>query len=327
MHIPDGYLGPQTYATLYAAMAPVWYLASKKVKEVFKARQVPLIALTSAFVFIIMMFNIPAPGGTSGHMVGGAVAAIILGPWAAVIAVSIALVMQALIFGDGGITAIGANCFNMAFIMPFSGYYTYKFIKGSALPLSKRGAAAACIAGYISLNLAALATAFELGMQPMLAHSPDGRPLYAPYPLSVTIPVMAVEHLFLFGIVEAIGTGLIVSYICKMEQGFLYARENEKFKPLWAILLFILLLTPLGLIAAGSAWGEWGSDKLNVMLGYVPEGLKNMENIWGAVLPGYNISGWEKSPIKTIAGYIISAALGSTVIVGIIYITQNFLKR
>lgn len=326
MHIPDGYLGPQTYGTLYAAMAPVWYLAAKKVKETFKAKQVPLIALTSAFVFIIMMFNIPAPGGTSGHMVGGAVAAIILGPWAASIAVSIALVIQALIFGDGGITAIGANCFNMAFIMPFSGYYIYRLIIGSASPLSRRGFIAAAVSGYISLNLASLATAFELGLQPIIAAASDGKPLYAPYPLSITIPVMALEHLFLFGPIEAIGTALVVSYIYKMDEHLLYKQEDMALKPLWLILILLIMLTPLGLLAQGAAWGEWGGDELNALLGYVPDGLKRLENIWTAVLPDYNIAGWE-SPVKTGIGYIISAAFGSSLIVMLVYLAGRFLKQ
>ncbi len=324
MHIPDGYLGPQTYTTLYAAMMPVWYLASKKVKEAFKARQIPLIALTSAFTFIIMMFNIPAPGGTSGHMVGAAVAAIILGPWAAVIAVSMALIIQALIFGDGGITAIGANCFNMAFIMPFSAYYIYKFICGNYSPTSKRGFLAAAVSGYISLNLASLATAFELGLQPIIAAASDGKPLYAPYPLSITIPVMALEHLFLFGPIEAIGTALVVSCIYKMGEHILY--KKEAFKPLWLILILLIMLTPLGLLAQGTAWGEWGSEELNAILGYVPNGIKELENIWTAVLPDYNIAGWE-SPVKTGIGYIISAGIGSSIIVMLVYLAGRFLKK
>lgn len=327
MHIPDGYLGPQTYTTLYASMLPIWYLASKKVKEAFKARQIPLIALSSAFVFIIMMFNIPAPGGTSGHMAGAAVAAIILGPWAAVIAVSIVLVIQALIFGDGGITAIGANCFNMAFIMPFSAYYIYKFICGNSSPASKRGFMAAAVSGYISLNLASLATAFELGLQPIIAVASDGKPLYAPYPLSITIPVMALEHLFLFGPIEAVGTALVVSYIYKMdEHGDRFQICPQNLKPIWFILVLLIMLTPLGLLAQGTAWGEWGGDELKAMLGYVPDGIKKLENIWTAVLPDYNIAGWE-SPVKTGIGYIISASLGSGIIVMLVYLAGRFFRN
>src|SRR5512146_3361879 len=114
MHIPDGYLSPQTYVPLSAVMVPYLALAARKVQSTIRARNVPLLAMGAAFSFVIMMFNIPIPGGTTGHAVGAVIVAILLGPWAASVAVSIALIIQALMFGDGGITAMGANCFNMA---------------------------------------------------------------------------------------------------------------------------------------------------------------------------------------------------------------------
>jgi cobalt/nickel transport system permease protein len=92
--------------------------------------------------------------------VGGVLVAILLGPWAACIAITVALVIQALLFGDGGITAIGANCFNMAVVLPFSGYYIYKAISRSSPINSKRRVIAAGIAGYIALNIAAVITGF-----------------------------------------------------------------------------------------------------------------------------------------------------------------------
>src|SRR5512140_1340455 len=107
MHIPDGYLSPQTYLSLYGIPIPILAVAARKVKQTLRSRHVPLLALGAAFSFVIMMFNVPVPGGTSGHAVGAVLVAVLLGPWAACIAVSIALIVQALMFGDGGITAIG----------------------------------------------------------------------------------------------------------------------------------------------------------------------------------------------------------------------------
>jgi len=101
MHIPDGYLGPATSGVFYAVMAPLWVAASRIVKKTLKARQVPLLAIGAAFSFVIMMFNVPIPGGSTGHAVGGVLVAILLGPWAAMIAITVALVIQALLFGDG----------------------------------------------------------------------------------------------------------------------------------------------------------------------------------------------------------------------------------
>ena len=166
MHIPDGYLGPNTYIAFWIIMIPVWYYAGKKLSMELRSKQVPLLALAAAFSFVIMMFNLPIPGGSTGHAVGGAIIGIVLGPWAAVIAISVALVLQALMFGDGGITAIAANCFNMAVVMPFVAYYAYKLISGGTEITSSRRVIAAAIAGYISLTLAAFFTGVEFGLQP-----------------------------------------------------------------------------------------------------------------------------------------------------------------
>ena len=109
MHIPDGYLSPATCAVGYLAALPLWATASRKVTKVVKTRNVPTLAVFAAVSFLVMMFNIPVPDGTTAHAVGGVVIAICLGPWAAVIAVSVALLIQALLFGDGGVLAYGVT--------------------------------------------------------------------------------------------------------------------------------------------------------------------------------------------------------------------------
>ena len=215
MHIPDGYLGPTTCGVFYAVMLPIWAAASRIVKKTLKAKQVPMLAIGAAFSFVIMMFNVPIPGGTTGHAVGGVLVAILLGPWAACIAITVALVIQALLFGDGGITAIGANCFNMAFVLPFAGYYLYKGISYNSPLSSKRRVVAAGIAGYLALNLAALFTGIEFGLQPLLHHSANGQALYCPYGLNVAVIAMVGEHLLVFGWVEALVTALVVKYLQK----------------------------------------------------------------------------------------------------------------
>jgi cobalt/nickel transport system permease protein len=227
MHIPDGYLGPATSGLMYAAMLPVWLAASRIVKKTLKTKQVPLLAIAAAFSFVVMMFNVPIPGGTTGHAVGAVLAAILLGPWAACIAVTVALVTQALLFGDGGITAIGANCFNMAFIEVFAGYYLYKLISGSSPVNSGRRVFAAGLAGYIALNIAALSTAIMFGIQPLLHKTATGQALYCPYGLNVAIPAMLGEHMLIFGWVEAIVTASVIKYLQKQDPLLLGAGEKE----------------------------------------------------------------------------------------------------
>jgi len=222
MHIPDGYLSPQTYLPLYGVSIGFWTIAQKKLKKQLSLKHVPYLAMAAAFSFLIMMFNIPIPGGTTGHAVGAAIIAILLGPWTAVLAVSVVLIIQALLFGDGGITAVGANCFNMAVVMPFVSYGIFKLVKGKTAG-GVRIAVAAFLAGYLGLVIAALFTALEFGIQPLIATAANGRPLYAPYPLSVAVPAMVLEHLFPFGMVEGLVTMLLLKYFLKHEPDLVYA--------------------------------------------------------------------------------------------------------
>jgi cobalt/nickel transport system permease protein len=225
MHIPDGYLSPQTYVPLYGITIGFWAIASNKIKKHMPLKYVPYIAMAAAFSFLIQMFNIPIPGGTTGHAVGGSIIAILLGPWTAVLAVSVVLIIQAILFGDGGITAIGANCFNMAVVMPFVSYGVFRLLKGSAEG-GRKVAAAAFLSGYIGLLFAALVTAIEFGIQPFIATGADGRPLYAPYPLSIAVPAMLIEHLLIFGIVEGLVTMLLLKHFLKHERNLVYALSN-----------------------------------------------------------------------------------------------------
>ncbi len=145
MHIPDGYLGPQTYLPLYGAALGFWSVALRKIKTALSTRHIPYVAMASVFSFLIMMFNIPVPGGTTGHAVGGGIIAVVLGPWTAVLAISVSLFIQALVFGDGGITAYGANCFNMAVVMPFVSYGVFQFLRRGS-----RGGARLSVAAFFS---------------------------------------------------------------------------------------------------------------------------------------------------------------------------------
>jgi cobalt/nickel transport system permease protein len=220
MHIPDGYLSPATCGVFGAVMIPIWATASKVVKKTLSVRQVPYLAIGAAFSFVIMMFNVPIPGGSSGHAVGGVLVAILLGPWAACIAITVALVIQALLFGDGGITAIGVNCFNMAFVLPFVGYYVYKLISSNSQSGSSRRVIAAGAGAYVGICAAALCAGIEFGIQPLLYHTANGQALYSPYGLNVAIPAMVAVHLLVFGWVEVIVTALVVKYLQKENSVF-----------------------------------------------------------------------------------------------------------
>ena len=207
MHIPDGYLSPATCAALYAGSAPFWYVALRRVARKIGTRLIPLISVFAAFSFVVMMFNLPLPGGTTGHAVGVGIAAVVLGPWASMLAISTALAIQAVFFGDGGITALGANCFNMAVVASLVSYTAYRLLAGRSGLTSQRRVWAAGIAGYLAINAAALLAAVEFGVQPMFFKDATGTPLYAPYPLGIAIPAMMAGHLTLAGMAEFVVSG------------------------------------------------------------------------------------------------------------------------
>ncbi len=330
MHIPDGYLSPATAAVMYAAAAPFWYRATRKIKALVASRAVPLIALFAAFSFVVMMFNVPLPGGTTGHAVGSVLAAIILGPWAAVLAVSVALIIQAFFFGDGGILAIGANAFNMAIAMPFVGYWVYRLFSRNAALTSSRRVIAAAVAGYLAINVAALLTALELGIQPMLFRDAAGQALYFPYGLNVSIPAMLLGHLTLAGIAEALITGLVVAWLQRTNPQLLEASSGipraatRVSRWAWGGLLALIALTPIGLLAPGTAWGEWGRAELEQLgLGYVPVGFDRWSSLWSAPIPDYDLPALNNPTVA----YILSAVLGVALVLAAIFALSWLLER
>ncbi len=228
MHIPDGFLGPETCIAGFAAMAPIWAISSYKMKKDLSSKQVPLLAMGAAFSFVIMMFNFPIPRGTTGHAVGAVLVAVLLGPWAATISISTALIIQALLFGDGGISTIGANCFNIAFVMSFVGYGIYRIISGKSGPKSFRRIVGASIGAYIALAVASMLAGFEFGIQPLLNHTDIGQALYCPYSVKVAVPTMLGEHLLVFGWVELAVTAIVLKFIQSQEPSLLEFKRKEK---------------------------------------------------------------------------------------------------
>jgi cobalt/nickel transport system permease protein len=216
---------------MFIIMIPIWLYAGYRVRKDLRSKQVPLLALSAAFTFVIMMFNVPIPGGSTGHAVGGAIIGIILGPWAAVVSISVALIIQAFVFGDGGITAIGANCFNMGVVIPFIGYYAYKLISGNSDIKSVRRIAAAVIAGYLSLSIASGFAGFEFGIQPYLYPAVNGQFPYMPYGLGVTLPAMLGEHMLFFSVLEALIAGLVFVYFQRNEPQLLEGKKPVKNVP------------------------------------------------------------------------------------------------
>ncbi|MCL6459828.1 MAG: cobalt transporter CbiM [Gorillibacterium sp.] len=307
MHIPDNYLSPSTCAVFAAVMLPVWRRASLNVKREITRQKMPLLGVGAAFSFLMMMFNLPLPGGTTGHAVGASLVAIFWGPYFAVISVSIALAIQALFFGDGGILSLGVNCFNMAFVMPFTAFYLFKLISSKFSGVRGR-TVAAFIAGYLSLNVAAFLTSLEFGIQPSLFTDQAGLPLYGPYGFATAIPAMMIPHLLVAGVLEGLVTAGVYRYVSRVSPEFIYQGSLKKIKHAYLHLAAMILLTPLGLLAVGTAWGEWGPDELQSTIGYVPKGMKSGFQ-FAAPLADYSLS-----KVHEVAGYFLSALIGVALI-------------
>jgi cobalt/nickel transport system permease protein len=343
VHIPDGYLSPQTCAAGFVVAVPMLGLAANRVRRRVKTRNVPTLAVLAAVCFVIMMFNVPIPDGTTAHAVGGALVAILLGPWAGLIAVTVALLFQALLFGDGGVLAFGVNVTNMGVVLPFVAYGIYRLLAGRSELTSPRRVVAGFLGGYVGINASALMVGIELGIQPDLFHDAAGAPLYSPYHLSQSIPAMMLAHLTVAGVAEGILTAAVIAYLQRANLPLLRVnhpgvpvdaeaaaadrRRRGRLRPgvvALVVMVVLVILTPLGLLAPGGAFGEGspGETASSLGLSAIPSGLAHYNAFWGhALLPDYAF-GEDSSPLA----YIVSAVIG-IVVVGLVVFGIGMLIR
>lgn len=201
MHIPDGFIDIKTSAAVAAASVIGVGAALKGAKAQLTEKSAPLAGLTSVFVFAVQMLNFPVAAGTSGHLLGGALAAVLVGPYAATLAITVVLMIQAFLFADGGLTALGLNVFNMSIIGVWVGYGTFLLIR-KIMPKNRASiAVAAAIAGFISVPAAAAGFVLEYAVGAT-----------ATYETSTVLTAMIGTHI-LIGIGEAIITFLTVSAV------------------------------------------------------------------------------------------------------------------
>ena len=200
MHIPDGFINPVTAVTMFAVSIAFLAWSWKKVKGDYPQSFVALLAISSAFVFAAQMINFPIVAGTSGHLVGGTFLAILLGPYAAMLSMTIVLLMQAFFFADGGLIAFGANVFNMAIIGGLS-FFVVKLLTRNSKS-TRRFASSVFIASWFSVVIGSLAAAFEIGFSPAFAGVGG---------IMITIPAILFWHVMI-GLGEgAITTTLVMS--------------------------------------------------------------------------------------------------------------------
>jgi cobalt/nickel transport system permease protein len=209
MHIPDGFLSLPVSLVTWVISIVLIAVALRQVKTDYQDRAVPLMGICAAFIFAAQMINFPIPGGTSGHLLGGTLAGVLLGPWAGTLVMTVVFIVQAVLFQDGGLTVLGANIFNMGLIGTFGGYYLYKALR-SALGYNRwRGMAiATTVTAWTSVVVGSLACALQLALSGTV-------------PLTVAVSAMVGWHV-LIGIGEALITLGAVSYVWRTRPDLLY---------------------------------------------------------------------------------------------------------
>ncbi|PKL95559.1 MAG: cobalamin biosynthesis protein CbiM [Gammaproteobacteria bacterium HGW-Gammaproteobacteria-8] len=209
MHISDGLIAPPAYVAATLLVAPFWALALRKLLQRFDERLIPRLAVMTALAFVLSTIMIPLPGGTSAHLIGIGLLVIACGFWAAFLAFSLVLLLQALLFGAGGVTALPINALCMGLV---GGAV---IALGHGLLARKLGGTRwSSLAGLlpvtVGIAVAALMIAVVLGIQPRLGQDDTGQPLYFPFGFAVTIPVIVLPHL-LIGVIEALLTAAVLT--------------------------------------------------------------------------------------------------------------------
>lgn len=199
MHIPDGFLNTGTTVAAWAVSAGGLGYAVNRVNRELGERQVPMMGVTAAFIFAAQMLNFTVAGGTSGHLLGGALAAILLGPWPAMLVLTSVLVVQALLFQDGGLLALGVNILNMAVIGVLVGWVTYVGLRRLLGEKTWATMVSGFSAAWLSVVIAALACAVELALS-------------GTSPWQVALPAMGLVHM-LIGIGEGLITVAVLAFL------------------------------------------------------------------------------------------------------------------
>lgn len=205
MHIPDGFLSPQTYLPAWGLAALAWTWAARGLRATLDETTVPRLAMATALAYALGLIMVPIPGGTSGHALGVAILALVFGVRQAFLACSLVLLLQSLLFGAGGITALPVNALAIGLCGALAAVGARRLFAGMG------ETASVALAAWLSVVVSGLVVALVLGIQPALAQRPDGSPLFFPFGLALTLPAVLVPHA-LIGVGEAVVTVLVFRY-------------------------------------------------------------------------------------------------------------------
>lgn len=303
LHIPDGFLNLTVSLIFWVLSGLAAAIAISKTNKSLGEKQVPLMGIMAAFIFAAQMLNFPVAGGTSGHFLGGALAAIVLGPWAGILVMTAVIALQGLLFQDGGLLVMGANIFNMGILTAMIGFGLYRIVSGSANKTVKL--AVAGVGAWLSTVAAALLTALQLWISGTSS-------------LQIVVPAMLGVHI-LIGIGEALITVAALAFIMQSRPDLLEAEKiAEKGGRGWVavgviISLVAVLLSPL---ASGA---PDGLERVAENLGFIETGL----NAPYQILPDYTIPFLGETPLST----IVAGAVGALVVLGLMVVVGRMLEK
>ncbi|MEA5573945.1 energy-coupling factor ABC transporter permease [Calothrix sp. UHCC 0171] len=303
MHIPDGFVSPSVAAIAGVTSVAALGIALGRSQEAFGIRRAPILGLTTAFIFAAQMVNFPVAGGTSGHLLGGTLAAIILGsPWAGMLCIATVLIIQAVLFADGGITALGANILNMGLVGVWVGWILTQTLQRLFGGAKNRLPLAAGIAAGISVVVAAIFAAIELALS-------------GTSPLNIVLPAMAGIHI-LIGVGEGLITGGVLTYLANARPDLLPGEQGE-FKGWLVPVVSVLLVSGVFSLFASSF--PDGLDWVAQETGF-EQLADNVRVSIPTPFADYQVSGLGK------IGTSIAGLLGSLICFGIAFGLANIMK-
>ncbi len=291
MHIPDGFLSVLVSIIFWVISAVVIVIALRKVNQELGERDVPLMGILAAAIFAGQMLNFSVTGGTSGHLMGAALATIIVGPWSAILVMTSVVSIQALVFQDGGLLVLGANIFNMGIVGVAVSTMVFQFVK--RLIKNQRVAlfAGSFLAAWMSIFIASLAAALELAIS-------------GTSPASLAVPAMAGIHA-LIGIGEGLITLGAVSFLYASRKDLLTAEKGQRKSNLGVIIggavitLFLAILSPLA--SAHPDGLEWVAEEIGF--------LSTARDASYQIIPDYVMPGLQNEAVATIVAGVIGAII------------------
>ncbi|MBE2269949.1 MAG: PDGLE domain-containing protein [Anaerolinea sp.] len=305
MHIPDGFVSLPVGAFGWLLLVLLLAVALRQTRQQLDERQIPLIGVLAAFIFAAQMINFLVAGGTSGHLLGGALIAILLGPWASLLVMTSVLAVQALVFQDGGLVALGFNAINMGVIAPFVAYAVYRLsqrVLGSSRSAQIGGAA---FAAWVSVILAAAAASVELAASNTAA-------------LSIALPAMVSVHM-LIGIGEALITVAALSFIRQVRPDLILGSGAKSAAGSGWIAAGLVLALAITLISPLADPNPDGLERVAEDQGFIEAAQEPAFNL----LPDYTVPLIENEAASTIAAGII----GTLIVAGVGFVVARTARR